>query len=269
MTSVELYHFIYEKNSDDPSAPPDWGWYYTSSEDAFYYAGQLVQAVPISRTEIETKSNVQRESLEVSMSLDTDIAIQFLRYSPDHLVHLTLYDYEESGATKVKWKGRLAATKIGSSAVTLVFESVYVSIRSTMMTQKYQRGCRHMLYSDNCTMKRENWQIAVKIMSVNGYDLVMDNNPSATDGYFTGGVLELKGGMRGIMSQEGVNLKINDVYPQLAKAVEDSGGMGVDVILYPGCDRTTTTCKAKFNNLANFGGFPFIPTKNPFDGSIS
>ena len=190
MTSVELYHFIYEKNSDDPSAPPDWGWYYTSSEDAFYYAGQLVQAVPISRTEIETKSNVQRESLEVSMSLDTDIAIQFVRYSPDHLVHLTLYDYEESGATKVKWKGRLAATKIGSSAITLVFESVYVSIRSTMMTQKYQRGCRHMLYSDNCTMKRENWQIAVKIMSVNGYDLVMDNNPSATDGYFTGGVLE-------------------------------------------------------------------------------
>ena len=189
MTSVELYHFIYEKNSYDPSAPPDWGWYYTSSEDAFYYAGQLVQAVPISRTEIETKSNVQRESLEVSMSLDTDIAIQFVRYSPDHLVHLTLYDYEESGATKVKWKGRLAATKIGSSAITLVFESVYVSIRSTMMTQKYQRGCRHMLYSDNCTMKRENWQIAVKIMSVNGYDLVMDNNPSATDGYFTGGVL--------------------------------------------------------------------------------
>lgn len=28
--------------------------------------------------------------------------------------------------------------------------------------------------------------------------------------------------------------------------------------LYPGCDKTTTACKDKFNNVINFGGFPHI-----------
>ncbi len=29
--------------------------------------------------------------------------------------------------------------------------------------------------------------------------------------------------------------------------------------VYQGCDHTMATCKAKFNNLANFRGFPFVP----------
>ena len=28
---------------------------------------------------------------------------------------------------------------------------------------------------------------------------------------------------------------------------------------YQGCDHTLATCKAKFNNAANFRGFPFVP----------
>jgi len=39
------------------------------------------------------------------------------------------------------------------------------------------------------------------------------------------------------------------------------------VKIYPGCDRVRATCESKFDNLDNFGGFPWIPTKNPFGGS--
>ena len=28
---------------------------------------------------------------------------------------------------------------------------------------------------------------------------------------------------------------------------------------YPGCDKTQATCTGKFNNLANFEGFPYVP----------
>jgi hypothetical protein len=28
---------------------------------------------------------------------------------------------------------------------------------------------------------------------------------------------------------------------------------------YPGCDKTQNTCTSKFNNLVNFGGFPYVP----------
>jgi hypothetical protein len=38
------------------------------------------------------------------------------------------------------------------------------------------------------------------------------------------------------------------------------------VDLAPGCDLRAATCAAKFGNLANFGGFPEIPGRNPLGG---
>ena len=39
---------------------------------------------------------------------------------------------------------------------------------------------------------------------------------------------------------------------------------GDTVALYPGYDGQAETASNTFNNYANFGGFPFIPTGNPF-----
>ncbi len=38
--------------------------------------------------------------------------------------------------------------------------------------------------------------------------------------------------------------------------------------IYPGCNKLNTTCKDKFDNLNNFGGFPFMPQKNPTSRSL-
>ena len=29
--------------------------------------------------------------------------------------------------------------------------------------------------------------------------------------------------------------------------------------VFPGCDKTKTTCAGKFSNIARFRGFPFVP----------
>lgn len=35
------------------------------------------------------------------------------------------------------------------------------------------------------------------------------------------------------------------------------------IYMYAGCNKLNTTCKVKFNNLHNFGGFPYIPVNDP------
>jgi hypothetical protein len=35
------------------------------------------------------------------------------------------------------------------------------------------------------------------------------------------------------------------------------------VTAFVGCDRKHTTCRDKFNNIPNFGGFPLHPERNP------
>jgi hypothetical protein len=39
--------------------------------------------------------------------------------------------------------------------------------------------------------------------------------------------------------------------------------IGDGVVLYPGCDLSPATCKAKFDNYVNFIGHPFMPIANP------
>ena len=44
--------------------------------------------------------------------------------------------------------------------------------------------------------------------------------------------------------------------------------VGDTVKAFAGCNHTTEVCDGKFANLLNYGGFPFIPQKNPMDGTI-
>lgn len=44
--------------------------------------------------------------------------------------------------------------------------------------------------------------------------------------------------------------------------------VGESVYLSSGCDKKNSTCAEKFNNISNFGGFPYMPTDNPFEVSI-
>jgi len=46
-----------------------------------------------------------------------------------------------------------------------------------------------------------------------------------------------------------------------------SAAVGDQVRAYPGCDHSLITCANKFGNSLNFGGFPFMPEKNPMDGT--
>jgi hypothetical protein len=40
--------------------------------------------------------------------------------------------------------------------------------------------------------------------------------------------------------------------------------VGQTLSVLAGCDHTLPTCKTKFNNVINYGGFMFVPHKNPF-----
>jgi hypothetical protein len=83
--------------------------------------------------------------------------------------------------------------------------------------------------------------------------------PGSVSGGLAGGWLQTPEGARHMIVNDyggGVEL----LYPV---AIE----VGTEVQLTVGCDHSTATCASRFGNLDNFGGFPFIPTKNPFSGT--
>ena len=77
-------------------------------------------------------------------------------------------------------------------------------------------------------------------------------------GWFVGGRLTAAGAQRLIVASSGGAVTLSAPIPGL------TAGDAFDA--YPGCDHTLGTCASKFGNQLNFGGFPYIPQKNPFTG---
>ena len=256
MVPIELYKF----------ADANTIWYYTSADRDIEYDGHTYLSTTIGRGEIESKASVQRENIEVTFAVDNPMARGFLQYIPDTVVTLVIFIQSDAG-TFVGWKGRLGAVKPEKSAIKLVCESIYVSLKRTGLRAQYQRQCRHMLYSPGCGVVKSAYAVTATAISCEGYRLVLSAAPGSEPvGFYTGGVLDFNGAMRGIINHDTSNgMDLADIFPALRAAIADNPG-GVSVTLYPGCDRSKDTCRTRFMNFENYGGFPEIPLRNPMDG---
>lgn len=91
--------------------------------------------------------------------------------------------------------------------------------------------------------------------------VVGGNAGDEAPGFFSAGRLEWTSGanagasatVRSFYAQSG--LRVIDLWNTPEVAIEPGDGFRV----YAGCDKSATTCKAKFANFDNFRGFPMIP----------
>ena len=89
-----------------------------------------------------------------------------------------------------------------------------------------------------------------------------------TSGFFTLGVLTFTSG-----GNSGLSYSIQDYQNPgsggvvtLVRGTLATPAPGDTFTIVAGCDKSMTTCREKFNNLANFAGVPFIPTPEAVTG---
>lgn len=121
---------------------------------------------------------------------------------------------------------------------------------------KYQSLCNHVLYDSQCAVDRNLFKQSGLVNGVDGNTISVGG---FTGSAYTGGYVQNASGtdFRMIIQHSA------DVFTLLLPFATDP--LGSTVTAFQGCDHSVATCKAKFNNVVNFGGFPFIPTKNPFE----
>lgn len=252
-------------------------WTVTSADSSEVYNGETYVPVTIGRSEAESKNELSRANLQVTVDLDNAMGRRWMKNILDEVVSLTLFS-KDGADVSVTWKGRLASVKPDVSSIELVFESIFTSLRRAGLRKRYQRSCPHVLYGRGCSLNKADWATAGKMLalSADGLTVTVPEAASFADGYFTSGMIEAPDGtLRFITNHIGQFLTLIRPVSSLGEALINSGyGVsyggfygGVSVNIYPGCDRTKETCNNKFNNLPNYGGFPFIPLKNPFGGS--
>jgi uncharacterized phage protein (TIGR02218 family) len=237
-----------------------------SSPDVIVFNTFEWEPSPISHSEVTQSSELAKDPIKLSLPRDDELALALLTYVPDNLISITIFRKHRDSADAVTyWKGRMAGVSNSEQTITIECESIFTSLRRPGLRALYQKNCRHALYGDGCTLDKADFAVPGTILTVDGSVLTVaiddvEDVSLATSGWYAGGMVLHNGVLRYIKSHVGSEITIS-------RAFFDAAADDV-ISLYPGCNRTRMICHFVFNNLNNFGGFPWIPSRNPFVGAI-
>lgn len=240
-------------------------WRLTNHATALTLLSQSWLSAAITVSRICQSGEMAKNLMTVKLPSDHSLSATFLGGSPDVSTSLTIYRShltDLAAEAIVVWKGRVVRSMAAGRSVSLECEPVFSSLRRQGLTQTYSRTCRHALFGAGCRLAAASFAVAVNVVSVSGVTVGIDVVPGLPD--LTGGTFKAPDGtVRMIVRHVGVVLTLmRPIRSLAAEMVEHPTGFAATV--YRGCDKSPSTCRDTFANLANFGGFPGIPRVNPW-----
>lgn len=133
----------------------------------------------------------------------------------------------------------------------------------------WSRNCPHVLYDGQCRVNRDLFAYSGTIAALTGNSFTLAEPPANGDiaalevGFFDGGIVAWDADGLGTLEQRAIE-KGSTETEFLVFGRADGLEIGQLVTLYPGCDRLSSTCKDKFNNLVNYGGITQMPSESPY-----
>lgn len=237
-------------------------WLYTSADHEIEKEGDKYIPTYIKRGEITRTGDARKSTIEIEVAASNPLPLLFRNgWSAGSMV-LTIYRHHYGDSEfSVLWKGRVIGNKwVGSRAV-LLSDSVFTMFKRSGLRRAFQVGCPHILYGTGrgaCNVVKDSYKVTGTAAAVAGNVVTVAAAGGYAPGYFTGGMCKTGDSVMLIMGHSGTSVVLLDAVPGMAE------GAGVE--LWPGCDHSLATCTSKFNNAINYGGLPFLPTKNPFSG---
>jgi uncharacterized phage protein (TIGR02218 family) len=152
--------------------------------------------------------------------------------------------------------GRVSTVdNVGRTSAQITVASDLVILDYDMPRNLYSPTCVHTLYDSGCGVIRGTYSASGTVGS--GSTPTLINTGVAAPGHAQGSIVFTSGvnaNVRATVKSVVAGASLTLMYPLPAAAAV---GDGFTVAF--GCDHTRGTCQAKFNNLSNFRGFPFVP----------
>ncbi len=164
--------------------------------------------------------------------------------------------------------GRVAECEAGRSAISIKVKSLMNLLAVQQMPRRlYQASCSHVFGDAMCGYDRVNGRNAAGLATGNGQmpvtaaagttQAVIECGAAVPAHYNEGTITGTTGANAGYsrtIANLGSGSQIGLLKPFLYPIAVGDG-----FTLLPGCDHTAATCTGIFQNLARFGGFPYIP----------
>ncbi len=157
----------------------------------------------------------------------------------------------------ILFKGRIGTIdSIGRTTAQITVNSDLVLLDLQMPRNVYSPACQHVLYNSGCTLVKSAFGTAGTVGAGSTGSLI---NWSGASTNFNQGTITFSSGVNAGVSAT-VKSSVAGVSFHLHCALLNPPATGDAFTVYFGCDHTQATCTSKFNNLANFRGFPYIPS---------
>jgi hypothetical protein len=237
---------------------------FTSDMEPITVDGDLYEPLPITRTSIETGSVVDTiQTMDFNIPASSDLARMYaFTLSPETLtIEVKRVHRGDDYATdfEIEWTGEgldfLSSGKWSTIKTGSILQS---KLRGNLSSVLYQGICNHVLFDKRCKMVKAAWTSAATVKKIQGQIITL-NSDNNSDGTLNGGEVKnvRTGEIRRIISNTAEVLRIGYKFIDIVD--------GDTLELTHGCNHARLgDCKTKFNNVANYGGFDFIPLKNPF-----
>lgn len=243
-------------------------YYVASGTRDIVYNGNTYVASPTARTEIGISSITNEAQLTIALPLSHPLSQRYpAQGSPPRVITVTIYRQQPGGLVEQVAVGKITSMGIEKHLAKFLIESLIARLaRRQLPTVSASRSCQHVLFDNNCRAVRNLFTLGVAggiiptltVLSFDGRTVVISSIGGQADHWAQGGELvHLPTGERmTILEQVGTTITMQTPIPDLTT--------GDAVSVSAGCAHDILTCRIKFSNQINFGGFPQLPTKNPF-----
>lgn len=256
---IELFEFIIGSTTHR----------FASSEDDIVIGADTYVAEAIARSKIEVGADQSNKNVVVTVPVANAVAQQYITVPPGQKATLNIYRYQRDevptfGTQLLMFKGQVQSGRFPSDGQTgeLAVRSIETALNRNIPRFTFMSMCNHILYDDQCGVDPASFTHVGAASSVTEETItVAGAGASGID--FVGGFLRPASAtdFRMIIAQSG------DVLTYLLPFASDPTGTNMQVLA--GCDHLIEgDCALVFDNVAEFGGFAFVPNKNIFESGL-
>jgi uncharacterized phage protein (TIGR02218 family) len=241
-------------------------WRYTSADEDLTIDGYVWKAAPIKDDGVRESGDAVGDMTQIEAPSSIGPAQVYMSSPPNFpiMVH-RLAIHEGVTVPVVSYTGEIMQVDFPQPGLARIScQKLSATMRRNGLRIGYQRTCPYALYDPvTCKVDKSAWGVTAVVSAVDGFMVSADALASYSYGYFAGGFVEWDHPIRGrqylaVDQHIGTSIEMfgetNDMY------------VGLVITAYPGCSRTLTGCNG-FNNVPNYGGFPGMPGRSPYDGN--
>lgn len=246
-------------------------YYYADTDIDVLYGGHVYRGDGpiITRNKIATSSEVTVDKLTVTIASDKNdtiggVPIMVVAHNGGFdgaTLALRRAFFDDTG-TLIDvidlFTGVVEVNQGGGLTLQLNVKSVVQKLNTDYPNKRYYPQCPYCLYGEECGVDVNQYRKRVIVVRVAGFNEVVFNT-TFEDGYYNaGGVEWLSGKMVGQSNQ--IMLSKSGIISYMTPG-DAQPSVGDEAYIYPGCDKTPATCKAKFNNFSRNRATPYVPLK--------